>query len=339
MGFHSFWTVEHHFLEEYSHCSNPEVLYGAIAARTDHDAPRVRRAPAAEAVQPPDPHRRSRSAVLDLISDGRVEFGTGRSSTRAELEGFDIDPHGHARDVAGGARAHRGRVDEREYQADGKYWRMGAPRRVQPEAAAEAAPADLSGATSSADGPPRDRAPRHRAVLVHRRRAARGARRAASRCTARASTSARSRSAKFVNDRAATFTMVHCARHQRGGVRGRRRIRSSGTSRPPCASSASLADWQAGEATSAPTSYAEHMAQLDKDGSLDHLDDRLPARLRVGGDRRPGPVHRVGEALRGLRLRPAAVPREPVQDPAREGDAVDRAPRRARHPAVRVAGS
>ena len=34
-GFHAFWTVEHHFLEEYSHCSNPEVLYGAIAARTE----------------------------------------------------------------------------------------------------------------------------------------------------------------------------------------------------------------------------------------------------------------------------------------------------------------
>ena len=27
------------------------------------------------------------AAVLDLLSDGRVEFGTGRSSTRAELEG------------------------------------------------------------------------------------------------------------------------------------------------------------------------------------------------------------------------------------------------------------
>jgi len=35
VGFHSVWTVEHHFLEEYSHCSNPEVLYGAIAARTE----------------------------------------------------------------------------------------------------------------------------------------------------------------------------------------------------------------------------------------------------------------------------------------------------------------
>ena len=34
VGFESVWTVEHHFLEEFSHCSNPEVLYGAIAART-----------------------------------------------------------------------------------------------------------------------------------------------------------------------------------------------------------------------------------------------------------------------------------------------------------------
>ena len=34
-GWHAFWTVEHHFLPEYSHCSNPEVLYGAIAALTE----------------------------------------------------------------------------------------------------------------------------------------------------------------------------------------------------------------------------------------------------------------------------------------------------------------
>ena len=35
LGWHSVWSVEHHFLEEYSHCPNPEVLYGAIAARTE----------------------------------------------------------------------------------------------------------------------------------------------------------------------------------------------------------------------------------------------------------------------------------------------------------------
>ena len=31
VGFHSFWSVEHHFLEEMSHSSNPEVLFAAMA--------------------------------------------------------------------------------------------------------------------------------------------------------------------------------------------------------------------------------------------------------------------------------------------------------------------
>jgi alkanesulfonate monooxygenase SsuD/methylene tetrahydromethanopterin reductase-like flavin-dependent oxidoreductase (luciferase family) len=91
-GFHSLWTVEHHFLEEFSHCSNPEVLYGAIAARTS----RLRLGYGVRLMPFPYNHpvRSAESAaVLDLISDGRVEFGTGRSSTRAELEGFGIDPH------------------------------------------------------------------------------------------------------------------------------------------------------------------------------------------------------------------------------------------------------
>jgi hypothetical protein len=34
VGFQYFWTVEHHFLREFSHCSAPEVLYGAISQRT-----------------------------------------------------------------------------------------------------------------------------------------------------------------------------------------------------------------------------------------------------------------------------------------------------------------
>ena len=53
------------------------------------------------------------AAVLDLISDGRVEFGTGRSSTRAELEGFGIHPQRDPRDVAGGDRPHRRLLDQR----------------------------------------------------------------------------------------------------------------------------------------------------------------------------------------------------------------------------------
>jgi len=92
MGFHSFWTVEHHFLEEFSHCSNPEVLYGAIAARTSklRIGYGVRLAP-----RPYNhPVRTAESvATLDCISDGRVEFGSGRSATGLELEGFGVNPN------------------------------------------------------------------------------------------------------------------------------------------------------------------------------------------------------------------------------------------------------
>lgn len=91
LGWHGFWTVEHHFLEEFSHCSNPEVLYGAVAARTQNlrIGYGVRLAP-----KPYNhPIRSAESAaVLDHLSKGRVDFGTGRSSTRLELEGFGIHP-------------------------------------------------------------------------------------------------------------------------------------------------------------------------------------------------------------------------------------------------------
>jgi alkanesulfonate monooxygenase SsuD/methylene tetrahydromethanopterin reductase-like flavin-dependent oxidoreductase (luciferase family) len=33
-GFSNFWSVEHHFQPGFSHCSAPEVLYGALSQRT-----------------------------------------------------------------------------------------------------------------------------------------------------------------------------------------------------------------------------------------------------------------------------------------------------------------
>ena len=110
MGFHSFWTVEHHFLEEYSHCSNPEVLYGAIAARTENIriGYGVRLLP--EAVQPPDPHRGvGRGARPHLRRPRRVRHRPLVDARRAR--GLRRRSRRDARDVARGARAHRRRVD------------------------------------------------------------------------------------------------------------------------------------------------------------------------------------------------------------------------------------
>jgi alkanesulfonate monooxygenase SsuD/methylene tetrahydromethanopterin reductase-like flavin-dependent oxidoreductase (luciferase family)/putative sterol carrier protein len=90
MGFHSVWEVEHHFLEEYSHSSAPEVFLAAASQRTSH----VRLGHGIVQLPPAVNHPArvaERIATLDLVSGGRVEFGTGEGSSQAELGGFGVD--------------------------------------------------------------------------------------------------------------------------------------------------------------------------------------------------------------------------------------------------------
>jgi alkanesulfonate monooxygenase SsuD/methylene tetrahydromethanopterin reductase-like flavin-dependent oxidoreductase (luciferase family) len=90
-GVHSFWLVEHHFLEEYSHSSAPEIFLAAVSQRTKNLrlAHGIMHTPAA--INHPA-RQAERIATLDLVSGGRVEFGTGEGSSAAELDAFGIDP-------------------------------------------------------------------------------------------------------------------------------------------------------------------------------------------------------------------------------------------------------
>src|SRR5439155_12873081 len=197
------------------------------------------------------------AAVIDLLIDGRVEFGTGRSSTRAEIEGFDIDPQ-DTRAMWSEALEHIvGAWTNEYYQADGKYWHMGGPRRVQPKPLQKPHP-PLWGATSSADGhreigrhgiglcsftvgvPPEDLVER---IAMYRE--------GLDECEKPVG--------KEVNDRAATFTMVHCA------DTNEQAFADAEESFPWYIKTAvrhigSLVDWQAGKDLGT-YSYAEHMAQ------------------------------------------------------------------------------
>jgi alkanesulfonate monooxygenase SsuD/methylene tetrahydromethanopterin reductase-like flavin-dependent oxidoreductase (luciferase family) len=89
LGIDFAWEVEHHFLEEYSHSSAPEVFLAACSQRTT----RIRLGHGI-VLMPPGynaPARvAERIATLDLVSGGRVEFGTGESSSRLELEGYGV---------------------------------------------------------------------------------------------------------------------------------------------------------------------------------------------------------------------------------------------------------
>jgi alkanesulfonate monooxygenase SsuD/methylene tetrahydromethanopterin reductase-like flavin-dependent oxidoreductase (luciferase family) len=91
LGFDWVWAVEHHFLEEYSHCSAPEVVLAAVAAQTE----RIRVGHGAVVCVPemnPAIRVAERAAVLDIVSGGRLELGTARSSTWTELGGFMANP-------------------------------------------------------------------------------------------------------------------------------------------------------------------------------------------------------------------------------------------------------
>ncbi len=89
LGLDYAWAVEHHFLDEYSHCSSPESLLAAAAARTKniklgHGIRQV-------IAQYNHPSRSAETvSMLDLISSGRAQMGIGEGATRMELHGFGI---------------------------------------------------------------------------------------------------------------------------------------------------------------------------------------------------------------------------------------------------------
>jgi alkanesulfonate monooxygenase SsuD/methylene tetrahydromethanopterin reductase-like flavin-dependent oxidoreductase (luciferase family) len=90
LGFDYAWETEHHFMDEYSHSSAPEVFLAAAAARTK----RIRLAHGIVSLPPGVNHPvrvAERLATLDLISGGRVDFGTGQGSTQLELEAFGVN--------------------------------------------------------------------------------------------------------------------------------------------------------------------------------------------------------------------------------------------------------
>jgi alkanesulfonate monooxygenase SsuD/methylene tetrahydromethanopterin reductase-like flavin-dependent oxidoreductase (luciferase family) len=90
LGYHCIWEVEHHGLYEYSHSSAPEVFLSFVAAQTT----RIRIGHGCTLL----PHRYNhpiriaeRIATLDILSGGRVNWGSAKSASRVELEAFEID--------------------------------------------------------------------------------------------------------------------------------------------------------------------------------------------------------------------------------------------------------
>lgn len=90
LGYHCIWAVEHHGLYEYAHSSAPEVFLSYVAGCTR----RIRLGHGVSLT----PYRfnhpirvAERVATLDILSEGRVSWGSGKSSSNVEAEIFGID--------------------------------------------------------------------------------------------------------------------------------------------------------------------------------------------------------------------------------------------------------
>jgi alkanesulfonate monooxygenase SsuD/methylene tetrahydromethanopterin reductase-like flavin-dependent oxidoreductase (luciferase family) len=130
-GFDQVWEVEHHFLEEYSHSSAPEIFLTMVAARTKQ----IHVCHGVCMILPPFNHPArcaERAATLDIVSNGRLEFGTGRSATWTELGGFRAEPDETKEMWDEALRAVPQMWMNDVFSWDGKYFKM-PPRNVLPK--------------------------------------------------------------------------------------------------------------------------------------------------------------------------------------------------------------
>ena len=90
LGYDAVWATEHHFLDEYSLCSTPEIFLTACATQTRN----IKIGHGIVAIPPAYNHPfrvAERIGMLDIISDGRVQFGFGETTSDLELKGFGVD--------------------------------------------------------------------------------------------------------------------------------------------------------------------------------------------------------------------------------------------------------
>ncbi|MBD0709383.1 MULTISPECIES: LLM class flavin-dependent oxidoreductase [unclassified Streptomyces] len=134
-GFKYAWASEHHFLEEYSHLSANDVFLGYLAHATDRIhlgsgifnplAPVNHPVKVAETV-----------AMLDHLSGGRFEFGSGRGAGSHEILGFmpGITDMNHTKEIWEETIAEFPKMWlQDEYEGfQGKHWSL-PPRKILPK--------------------------------------------------------------------------------------------------------------------------------------------------------------------------------------------------------------
>ena len=128
LGYDYIWLVEHHFLDTFSVSSSPDILFGAASRLTR----RIRLGFGVVVLPQHHPIRvAEKVAMVDQLSDGRVDFGTGRGGAY-EQTGFEVDPR-DTRSMWDEAMQMIPRMwGEEEFSWEGKHWSV-PPRKVIPK--------------------------------------------------------------------------------------------------------------------------------------------------------------------------------------------------------------
>jgi len=134
VGFDRVWAVEHHALKWYAHMSAPEVFLTWVAAKTTRI--RLGHGVVCMPFQYNHPVRAAeRAAMLDVLSNGRVDLGAGRGATLREMSTMGVDPARTYAEVEEALRMigsmWRGR-DGEEFEWHGELLQISPPRSILP---------------------------------------------------------------------------------------------------------------------------------------------------------------------------------------------------------------
>ena len=126
LGFHTTWHVEHHFREGRSHSPAPEVILGALSQVTHN----LRLGFGVTLLPPAFTHPArvaEKVATVDILSGGRVEWGTGRS-TPMEQTAFGVPRDESRAQWEEAIEAVVGMWEQERFSFEGKYLKF--PERV-----------------------------------------------------------------------------------------------------------------------------------------------------------------------------------------------------------------
>ena len=129
LGFRSVWLADHQFRTEWSHSSAPDVTLGAISQRTSQI--RLGIAVAVPPVEHPL-HIAARTATLDILSNGRVDLGVGRSGYPYQMAAFGTDLANATGMVDEALEIIPRAWTEGEFSYQGEYFNI-PPREVHPK--------------------------------------------------------------------------------------------------------------------------------------------------------------------------------------------------------------